>query len=116
MWHRKAALTLAATLGMTLGMPGIAPSAQAAPACPSTGDCYFLYWEQDDTRHGILSPDTDYCYPMIEGAVKGYNATNQRIYLYKSRACEIGSGGYVDPGYSWSNDQNVFYSFDFVGP
>ncbi|WP_329014147.1 hypothetical protein [Streptomyces sp. NBC_00690] len=116
MWHRKAAFTIAIAVGTALGIPGLAGTAQAAPTCNPGETCYVMYWDQNNREYVIPNPDTYYCYPTPDAAVKGYNHTGERVWLYKySTACEGAPDAYLDPGYSWNDPNTKYYSFDFVG-
>ncbi|MFE0423339.1 hypothetical protein [Streptomyces sp. NPDC058953] len=116
MWHRKAAFTIAAALGLGLGLPGLSGTAQAAPTCNPGETCYVSYWDQYDREYDIPNPDTYFCYPTPDGAVKGYNHTGMKVYLYRySAACEGAPDAILDPGYSWTGPSTPYLSFDFVG-
>lgn len=116
MWHRKAAFTIAAALGLALGVPGLAGTAQAVTTCTTGVPCYVLHYDEDDREYTHPNPDTYFCYPMPDGAVKGYNHTKKTLWLYKSSSvCEGYPDAYLDPGYSWYDPSTKYYSFDFVG-
>ncbi|MEU3602546.1 hypothetical protein ABZ714_28110 [Streptomyces sp. NPDC006798] len=114
MWHRKAAFTIAAALGLALGVPGLAGTAQAETTCTTGVPCYVLYYDEDGREYKHTDLDTYFCYPTPEGAVKGYNHTTKRIWLFKySTACEGYPDAYLDPNRSWDDPSVKYYSFDY---
>ena len=64
---------------------------------------YFLWYERDGTEHRVDNPSRDHCYPMFEGAIRGYNGTAVRIHLYGHTDCTGDPPSYVDPGKGWDN-------------
>lgn len=116
MSYRTTTLAFALTAALATGFPGVAQAATAplAPACAPTGNCYFLWIDRDEVKHGYPRPDTEYCYQLPDGAIAGQNKTTKRVHLYKERDCQGAIEAYVDPGYSWRDEENVYYSFDFA--
>ncbi|MFB6817577.1 hypothetical protein ACFCV8_23820 [Streptomyces sp. NPDC056347] len=117
---RTSVASLACACGIALGFIGAPSAAHADPqeAC-DTGvtACYFHYIEPDGTKHFEPRPWKGYCYnTAYDGAVAGQNQTNSRVYLYKAD-CDSSAppDAYVEPGFSWSDPNNVYRSFSVSG-
>jgi hypothetical protein len=87
-----------------------APQAQDVPEGIAAGG-YFTWYDRDGTGHTVTNPSAEYCYPMWEGAIAGYNGTNARVLLHFNSDCSQNPLAYVDPGLSWRDPNVVYWGF-----
>ncbi|MFC5723603.1 hypothetical protein ACFP1Z_25915 [Streptomyces gamaensis] len=114
MSYRKSGACAVLAVALATAVPAAAHGGTRAPACRAEAACYVQWADRDGHSYTQNSPDTNSCYPMVQGAVSGSNQAGRRVYLYKDRDCQGGAKAYVEPASSWADADNPYYSFGFV--